>query len=122
MTEDRLLGALLSDTRPLVRRLLAEPILDLGVLARDLEACEARIREAAGPTSLADDDTGLELVARCRQLLARSPGLDHRGQRLVQVAVRYLVIEDDGDDDVGSPFGFDDDREVVDAVFRELGA
>jgi hypothetical protein len=32
------------------------------------------------------------------------------------------VLEDDGDSDLDSPFGFDDDREVLDAVRRALDA
>lgn len=122
MSEDAVLGALLSDTRLLVRRLFDEPLSDADSLGRDLSALAQRIRAAAGHHSLADWQTGLELVEAGRELLARWPALDHHGRRLVHVAVRYLVLEDDGDSDLDSPFGFDDDREVLDAVRRALDA
>lgn len=121
MSEDALLGALLSDARAQVRQLLDEPLLDQPTLQAALGEHVARLRLAASGASLADWQGGLELSARARSLLDRWPTLDHRGRRLVQVAVRYLVLEDDGDADLDSPFGFDDDREVLDAVQRLLG-
>jgi hypothetical protein len=39
----------------------------------------------------------------------------------VQAAVRYLVIEDDATNDLGSILGLDDDAEVMNAVLRRLG-
>ena len=42
-------------------------------------------------------------------------------RRLVQAAVRYFVIEDDADSDLGSILGLDDDAEVLNAVLRHLG-
>jgi hypothetical protein len=121
VSDDPILGSLLSDSRVLVRRLLDEPLLDEATLARQLAAHVSQLRLVAGDRSLADWQTGLELTAAARSLLDRWPGLDHRGRRLVQVAVRYLVLEEDGDADLDSPFGFDDDREVIDAVRRALG-
>lgn len=120
MSDDPILGALLSDARGLVRRLLDEPLLDEETLARQLDAHAVRIRAEAGLTSLADWRQGLELVDAARDLVGRWSALDHRGRRLVQVAARYLVLEEDGDSDLGSPFGFDDDREVLDAVRRAV--
>ncbi len=123
MSEDPLLGSLLSDSRPLVRRLVAEPLLDEATLRGQLEDHAARLRALrAEPRALADFDTASLLTEQARGFLARWARLDHRGRRLVQVAVRYLVLEDDGDADLESPFGFDDDREVFDAVARALGS
>ena len=43
---------------------------------------------------------------------------DHR--RLVQIAVRYFIEDDDAERDSTSPIGFDDDALVVDLVVEEL--
>ncbi len=120
MTE-ALLGELLSDTRAVVLRLLEEPLSDPADLVSRLDRHEERVRSTAETLSLADWQAGVELCARARALLGRWPALDHRGRRLAQVAVRYLVLDDDGASDLASPFGFDDDREVLDAVLRAIG-
>jgi hypothetical protein len=120
VSDEALLGALLSDARAQVRRLLDEPLLDAPTLVAALGEHVARMRLAAGSATLADWQGGLDLAVRARTLVDRWPTLDHHGRRLVQVAVRYLVLEDDGDADLDSPFGFDDDREVLEAVERLL--
>ena len=40
---------------------------------------------------------------------------------LIQAAVRYFLIEEDGDGDLNSVLGFDDDAEVMNAVLVHLG-
>ena len=54
-------------------------------------------------------------------LLDRTAAEGPRARRLAQVAARYFVLQDDGDDDLSSPFGFDDDIEVFNAVVTALG-
>ena len=120
MNEDPVLGELLSDTRPLVRQLLAEPLRDPGTLRADLASYAARI-SAVDPLSIADQPLGEALARGCAAMLARWPELDGRGRHLVQAAVLYFVLETDGDDDLESPFGFDDDLEVFNAVAKALG-
>lgn len=121
MSTDPLLGDLLSDARTVVRRLMDEPPSTVDELSGELVRFEATVRAHATDLSRADWETGLSLVARARALLSRWEALDHRGRRRVQVAVRYLTMEDDGDRDLTSAFGFDDDEEVLDAVERALG-
>jgi hypothetical protein len=120
VTEDAVLGELLSDTRPVVRQLLSEPLREPDALRAVLDAYAARIRQA-GPLSIADRALGEALARRCDGLLARWDGLDRRGRHLAQAAVLYLVLEHDGVDDLESAFGFDDDLEVFNAVARALG-
>lgn len=114
------LDGLLSDTRPLVARLLAEDLLDPARLTTELDRFEETL-QALEETSLADVETGFRLVRACRELLETWPDLDDRGRHLVQAAVRYLVEVDDGDGDLESAFGFDDDLEVFEAVSHALG-
>ncbi|MCA9494763.1 MAG: hypothetical protein KC621_32765 [Myxococcales bacterium] len=120
MSADPLLGELLSDTRDVVRRLMDEPLSTPGGLVSQLDLLAEEL-SAEGKHLRADLEAGIALVARARTLLERWAELDHRGRRLVQVAVRYLAMEDDGDGDLTSAFGFDDDEEVIDAVERALG-
>ena len=120
MNEDPVLGELLSDTRPLVRRLLSEPLRDPETLCADLAAYSARIG-AVDPLSIADQALGAALARGCAAMLARWPELDGRGRHLAQAALLYFVLETDGDDDLESPFGFDDDLEVFNAVAKALG-
>lgn len=101
---------LLSDTREIVRLLLDEPLLPLELLGREIASYQHAIVASAS----ADKELGMALVAGATSLL--SSAVSESTHRLVQVAVRYFVMDDDGDDDLASPFGFDDDVEVFNAV------
>ena len=113
-----LLSELLSDTRPVVERLLVEPPLPAEALLASLDAFDVHLKEAS-ENPLVDEETGAALSSACRTLIARTRH-DPSRLRLTQVAVRYLVMEDDGDRDTESPFGFDDDVEVFNAVCGAL--
>ncbi|MEQ1568089.1 MAG: hypothetical protein ABMA64_20790 [Myxococcota bacterium] len=119
MTDDGLLAELLSDTRAVVRQLLEEPVGGPEVLWAAVDAARARIAERSDPS--ADTALAEALADRCAAWLGRWGELDGGAQRLVQVAVRYFALDADGDDDWVSVFGFDDDREVLDAIARRLG-
>lgn len=106
---------LLSDTREIVRLLLEEPLLPLELLGREIASYQHAIHDAAA----ADRELGLALAKGATSLL--SSAVSESTHRLVQVAVRYFVMDDDGDDDLASPFGFDDDVEVFNAVAIALG-
>ncbi len=105
---------LLSDTRGIVRLLLDEPKLPLDMLQREVLG----YRSAIEASRSADQELGLALVDGATRLL--SSATCPQSHQLVQVAVRYFVMDDDGDDDLASPFGFDDDVEVFNAVAHEL--
>jgi hypothetical protein len=106
---------LLSDTRSVVHELLDEPLLPLASLDRAV----GEYRQAIEDARSADQELGLALVEGASALLTSAICADTH--RLVQVAVRYFVMDDDGDDDLASPFGFDDDVEVFNAVATVLG-
>ena len=77
------------------------------------------IRAAGLP---ADHHLGNQLADKALALLDRINGdTCDVDRRLGQIAVRYFVLDDDGDDDLLSPFGFDDDVEVFNAVVHALG-
>lgn len=106
--------ALLSDTRAVVTDLLREPLIADDTLRAEVRAYKSAIEAAPA----ADHELGLALVEGACKLL--DAVTNPRAHRLVQVAVRYFVMDDDGDDDLASAFGFDDDVEVFNAVARVL--
>lgn len=119
MTQVEWLQELLSDSRDVVASLLWEPLFPLETLRSQVEEHGARIA-AAGPQ--ADHELGAALVAGAMSLLdAIAAGCTDIQRRLAQVAVRYFVLDEDGDDDLASAFGFDDDVEVFNAVVERIG-
>jgi hypothetical protein len=113
------LQELLSDSREVVASLLWEPLFPLD----DLRAQVARyglLIDQAGPQ--ADLELGRALVQGALALLdAIAAGCTDVQRRLAQVAVRYFVLDDDGDDDLATAFGFDDDVEVFNVVVHRIG-
>ena len=105
---------LLSDTREVVMELLSEPPDDAEGLVREVVAKQARIHELARP--LTDLETA-DALADATVALLRRPDLGS-GLRLAAVAARYYVR--DPADDLASPYGFDDDVEVFNAVAARL--
>jgi len=115
-----LLDDLLSDSRPVVAELLDEPPWTTANLLRLLEGYERSLTRTAGPAT--DLATAQALLSGCRALLeVVGDAPEPETARLTHVAVRYFVLEEDGDGDQDSPFGFDDDVEVFNAVVRRLG-
>ena len=113
------LDELLSDTRPVVEALLREEPIALSDLRASIDTFETEL-PSADQHPLVDDATALRLSRGCRALLD-AVAADPERLRLAQVAVRYLVMDEDADSDTESPFGFDDDVEVFNAVCEELG-
>lgn len=64
---------------------------------------------------------GRAIASDCEALLDAWDGLEESGQRLARAAVEYFLLCRDGDDDLASPEGLDDDAAVVSAVRRHLG-
>ncbi len=116
---DALLDQLLSDSRAVVLRLLDEPPTTADALRHEVDALDD-VLSAAGDESFADLILARQLVSGCHALLAAWPKAEPRHRHLIQVAVRYVVLDDDGDEDLSSPFGFDDDVEVFNAVAQLL--
>ena len=65
--------------------------------------------------------TGRAIASDCEALLRAWDGLDEPGQRLARAAVEYFLLCRDGDDDLATPEGLDDDAAVVGTVRGFLG-
>jgi hypothetical protein len=119
-TAAKLLERVPAESRALVEQLLDEPLLSSVVLRGEVEAHLDLFRDAQRTNTHLDIRQAEALASRCHQLLdlVDNDAPEERRQ-LVQVAVRYFIIEDDGDDDVQTG-GLDDDEAVVSAVVDAL--
>ena len=109
---------LLSDAQEIVAELLAEPVEDLEALAAEVAAYRARIRRDAGGAT--DVELADRLAGATIALLHRVGDAPADARRIASVAARYFVREDDGESDLASIFGFDDDVEVFNAAAARL--
>jgi hypothetical protein len=80
-----------------------------------LQAIERAASQGGPPATV-----GRAIASDCEALLDAWDGLDEAGQRLARAAVEYFLLCRDGDDDLGSPEGLDDDAAVVSAVRGHL--
>jgi len=110
---------LLSDARNVVSELLVEPVLPVDELVRQTLEYQTWVCRMAGP--LTDLPQAERLARATVQLLGHVMHRSTEEQRLAQVAARYFVRRGDGEDDLLSPFGFDDDVEVFNSVASRLG-
>ncbi len=105
---------LLSDAHAVVVELMATADDDLPGLAERVRDWRRTVHEEA--RALTDTDLADTLAEATLSLLARVEGASAEHRHLASVAARYFVSAEDGDDDLASPFGFDDDLEVFNAV------
>jgi uncharacterized membrane protein YkvA (DUF1232 family) len=107
---------------PLVEELLREELVRLDELRQELAEHVDRIKEAARANEFIDTSLAERLASACSGLLDRVDGATpEASRRLVQVAVRYFIIDDDAEPDLESVCGLDDDTGVLNAVLRHLG-
>jgi hypothetical protein len=91
------------------------------VLADELETYARGLRDHAN-AEFFDSDTAKQVVNLCRRMLKAMPEEpSEKEHRLTQLAISYLVLEEDIEDDNESMVGFDDDMQVAVAVATELG-
>jgi hypothetical protein len=122
MSNDAPIPGLPAEAVPLVRKLLEEELLPVEALRSELRAHVARIEDAAAQGDLLDTSLAQSLATACATLIDRTSGLVAEQERkLVQVAVRYFVLDDDAEPDLDGILGLDDDAAVLNSVLRKLG-
>jgi len=120
--EADLLSAVPAAAPALVADLLAEPSIGHDDLLDAVADYLDEISLAAARDGFVDAKLGETVAEVCLELLADlGSGTSDKDNRLVQVAVRYFVVEDDADGDLTSVVGFDDDARVLNAILRLLG-
>jgi len=110
-------------SRNLLKQLLTEALVPVEALAHITESYRKVIHEAHRKNGRANTRVG-DAIAHALQSLLRSvtPAAGEANLRIIQAAVRYFVIQDDGTvHDLASEDGLDDDVKVVNAVLRYLG-
>ena len=97
--------------------LLSEPPRTVEILSQEIAVFRESVHVRAQNNPFVQETFAISL---CDQALELVRALDeHPGElhhRVVQAAVRYLLLAEDADEDFNSITGFDDDAEVLDAV------
>ena len=118
--ETSLVAKLPPEARASFSRILAHAVRSpVGLreqLPHYLQAIERAAAHGGPPAEL-----GRAIAHDCEALLTAWDGLDDAGQRLARAAVEYFLLCRDGDDDLASPEGLDDDAAVVSTVRAHLG-
>lgn len=109
------------ESQEVLERQFAEPLRPPEELRREVEAYLEEVREVALERERVELPLAEQIATTCLQLLdgiGKHTPEDER--RLIQVACRYFVMDEDGDSDMGSILGFDDDVAVLNGVLRAL--
>lgn len=111
-----------TEARRLFEEFLAAESLDHATLGSMLTAHVADISALADGDAAPNLPLALTLAKLCRELLGEAGRRDDpEVARLVQAAVQYFIHDDDGDRDLTSPHGLDDDLAVCNAVAKAVG-
>lgn len=113
------------EARALVARLLAEEPLPLAELRRQVVAYRKTLAAAVAREERIDALLVEDMIDGCLALLdeaAAEPDAPDavEARRILHVACRYFVLEEDGEGDFDSLLGFDDDASVYNAAARAL--
>lgn len=109
-----------TETTTLLANLRAAPVLDPAVLTGAVDAHLAVVRAAAHNDPFVDLATAERVADGLRGALARWPDLGAEARLHLQAAARYFAELDDGEGDLDSIIGFDDDLEVLRAALATL--
>jgi hypothetical protein len=105
-----------------VRRLLEAPLeARPAVLLQKVEAHVEAMERARVDNEFVDAVTGRRLAGRVERLIAALPRLEGRSLTLALLAIHYFIADDDGESDLSTAAGFDDDEAVFDAALAALG-
>lgn len=117
------ISGLPEDAQPLVAQLLEEDLLPVPVLMRAVESYRQVIHRAAAQNGKANAHVGDQIADALLALMSRiNAKTGEENLHIIQAAVRYFVIQDDGSvHDLHSRDGLYDDARVVNAVLRYFG-
>ena len=111
-----------SEAQDLLTQILAEPLVPVHQLRGELRAHLATIEAAAAKNEFLDTSLATRLSQVCDALLDEAERQNADAvRRLVQSAVRYFILDDNGEHDLESVCGLDDDAQVCNAVARHIG-
>lgn len=119
--EHPILAQLPEEARASFARLLGTAVRSPQGLREQLPHYLRTIEEAAATGYGPPAELGHTIARDCEALLDGWEGLDDEGRRLARAAVQYFLLCRDGDDDLATPEGLDDDAAVVRIVRAHLG-
>jgi len=110
-------------SKQLLLRLLEEDLLPVNALRAAVESYRRLVHEAARKNGRANAALGDEIARSLQVLLKRvNDTTGAENLHILQAAVRYFVIQNDGSgNDLTSAEGLFDDARVVNAVFHYFG-
>jgi hypothetical protein len=110
-------------SKQLLLRLLQEDLIPVEALKSAVESYRKVIRDAARKNGKANAKLGDQIAHALQSLLARvNETTGESNLSIIQAAVRYFVIQNDGSGhDLESEDGLYDDARVVNAVLRYFG-
>ena len=110
------------EARELFDRLWLEPEMPVDLLRMQVQDYRQVVHLVGKERERIDVALADRIAQVCLQLLGEiSRETPAHERRLIQVAVRYFVEEEDADGDMLSAFGFADDVAVLNAVLTSLG-
>jgi hypothetical protein len=117
----RATSALPKTLRPIFERLLDENAGSDNKLPEAIDEHLAEVKANAQSIEFIDVTKAESLAQRCHCLLAVLASTDDDdSKRLIRAAIAYFIQREDGEDDLSSPIGFDDDEIILDAVYSVL--
>jgi len=110
-----------ANTRPVAEQLAGEALVSEKVLSDELQQYVKELEHHSSNGEFFDHDTAGRIAALCWKLLDALPAEpNERQHRLTQLAINYLVLAEDAQDDNYSLVGFEDNLQVVTAVIHVL--
>ncbi|MGI9264538.1 MAG: hypothetical protein ACR2QU_06395 [Gammaproteobacteria bacterium] len=119
---DRVMAALPERVAAIVGRLFREAAVSAPELSRMVSDYLVSVEALARDVDYLDLGRANHIATICQRLIDTLKGpVEKEHERLVHVAVRYFVIDDDAESDTESLIGFDDDCLVAEVIAKELG-
>lgn len=119
--EHPIVARLPPEARASFTRLLGSAVRSADGLREQIPHYLRAIDEAAAAGHGPPAALGHAIARDCERLLDAWDKLDEEGQQLARAAVQYFLLCRDGDDDLATPEGLDDDAAVVSIVRAHLG-
>ena len=119
--EHPILAELPEESRSTFARLMERTVRTPEAMREQIPHYVAAIERAAASGYGPPLRIGKAIAVDCEALLDRWNDVDASAQRLIRAAVEYFLLSRDGDDDLATPEGLDDDAVVVSTVRAHLG-
>jgi hypothetical protein len=110
-------------SRHLLKQLLSEELIPVAAMPHIVQSYVKVVRDAYRQNGRANVQRAEAIATAALSLLdSVNEKIPKKNLRIIQAAIRYFVIQDDGHShDLATPDGLDDDARVMNAVLRFFG-